>query len=228
MQKFHTECVTWEADYNLESGITLSVRHSNAAFRICCDPQILAASPPVLERHHRSLEILYKDDAGDEYCELVERLRKPSEEGMTQMAPNPTMESSRYLHTYLYPLWFIFEARVAEGSSHIQPHFKVALSRQEFPRPVDYVDNELLQPYLSSLLNSKLNKYSSRQVQGLAQTSHLVPSKVLVDNNEYFFKLWRLGRVCGYHELQAYRKILADTEASPPLLADIRICYPSV
>ncbi|KAK4194002.1 hypothetical protein QBC40DRAFT_291539, partial [Triangularia verruculosa] len=136
----------------------------------------------------------------------------------------PPMESTRHLHSYLYPPWFILEARVAESSSHVQPHFKVALSRQEFIRPGDYVNSKFLQAYLSPLLDSKLNKYSSRQVQILAQTPQLVPSRVLVDGTVYFFKPWVSGRVHGYHELQSYRKILADTEASPPLLADARIC----
>lgn len=46
-----------------------------------------------------------------------------------------------------------------------------------------------------------------------------------MDDDEYFFKPWVSGRVHGYHELQSYRKILADAEASPPLHADIRICH---
>jgi hypothetical protein len=224
MQGFYTRNITWEMTYNLESEITLYIRHSTADFRICYDPQILAASPPLLEQHHECYNILYKDDPDGEGREVVERLRKPFEELMTQTAPNP-MESTWYLHRSLYPPYFILEARVAESSSHIQPHFKMALSRQEFSRPGENINDESLKPHLSLLLDSKLSKYSSRQVQVLAQTSHLVPSRVLVDDNEYFFKPWVSGRVHGYHELQSYRKILADTEASPPLLADTRICH---
>ncbi|KAJ5130043.1 uncharacterized protein N7515_006082 [Penicillium bovifimosum] len=201
MQGFYTQSITWELDYNLESEITLSVRHRNAAFRICYDPQILAASSSVLEQHRKFYNVLYKDDPDGESREVVERRRKPFEELMTQMALNQ-MESTCNLHSYLYPPWFILEAGVAESSSHIQPHFRVALSRQEFSPPGEYVNNESLKGHLSLLLNSKLNKYSSRQVQVLDQTSHLVPSKVL-----------------------ARSKILADAEASPPLLADIRICH---
>ncbi|KAK4196449.1 hypothetical protein QBC40DRAFT_287257 [Triangularia verruculosa] len=139
------------------------------------------------------------------------------------MAPNPPIELTQYLHSYLYPPWFILEARVAE-SGCVQPYFKAALSRQEFGRPGEYINNDFLQPHLSPLLNSKLNKYSSHHIQVLAQTSQLVPSRVLVDGTIYFFKPWISGRVHGYHELQSYRKILADTEVSPPLLADVRIC----
>ncbi|VBB80345.1 Putative protein of unknown function [Podospora comata] len=222
MQEFYFESITWDLTFNLESEITLYVRHSGAAFRICYDPRILAVSPSVLDQHHESYRILHKDDPDGGSFEEAERLRKPFEELMTQMAP--PMESIWHLHSYLYPPWFILEARVAESSSHIQPHFKVALSRQESPRPGEYVNSNFLQAHLSPLLNSELNRYSSRQVQVLAQTPQLVPSRVLVDGTVYFFKPWVSGRVHGYHELQAYRKILADTEASPPLLADARIC----
>ncbi|KAJ5567123.1 hypothetical protein N7535_006429 [Penicillium sp. DV-2018c] len=117
------------------------------------------------------------------------------------------------------------ETRVSENSSDIHPHFTGPLSRQEFTRPGEYMHHDSLKSHLSQLLNSNLNKYSSRQVQVLAQTSRLVPSRVLVDGNEYFFKPWVSGRVHGYHALRSYGKILADTEASPPLLADTRICH---
>jgi hypothetical protein len=223
MQGFHTS-VTFDADYNLNSVITLYVRHGNAAFRICYDPQILAASPPVLKQHHEAYNIMHRDDLGEEYLEVVTRLRSPFEELMTQMAPNP-MESTRYLHRYLYPPWFILEARVGEGSSHIQPHFKEAVSRQALVHPGDSVKNIGLKPHLSPLLNSKLKKYSSDQVQILVQTLDWVPSRVLVDDEEYFFKPWVAFRGHTYHELQSYRKILADTEASQPLLADTRFCH---
>ncbi|KAI1960803.1 hypothetical protein LOZ58_003876 [Ophidiomyces ophidiicola] len=115
---------------------------------------------------------------------------------MAQIGPSPPMESTWYLHSHLYPLWFILEARVSESASYIQPHFKTAFTRQEFVPPGEYV---------------------------LGQTRHLVPSTVLVDCNVYFFKPWVSGRVHGYHELQSYRKILAGAEASL-LLANARIC----
>lgn len=156
MQEFYIECITWDTTFNLESEITLYVRHSGAAFRICYDPRILAVSPSVLDQHHESYRILHNDDPDGEFLEVAERLRKPFEELMTQMAL--PMESMRHLHSYLYPPWFILEARVAESSSHIQPHFKLALSRQEFIRPGDYVNNSFLQAHLSPLLNSKLNQ----------------------------------------------------------------------
>jgi hypothetical protein len=216
--------LTFDVDYNLNSVITLYVRHSNAAFRICYDPQILAASPPVLEQHHKAYNIMHRHDLGEEYLEVVKSLRRPFEALMTEMASN-LMESTRYLHRYLYPPWFILEARVGEGSSHIQPHFKEAVSRQALVHPGDSVDNIGLKPHLSPLLNSKLKKYSSSQVQILDQTLGWVPSRVLVDDEEYFFKPWVAFRGHTYHELQSYGKLLADTEASQPLLADTRICH---
>ncbi|KAK4663431.1 hypothetical protein QC763_0098480 [Podospora pseudopauciseta] len=223
MQNFYIKSVVWDLTFNLESDITLEIVYGGAAFRICYNARTLAASPYALEQHHELYRILYKDDPDGGFWQAVERLRKPFEELMTQMAPNPPIELTRYLHSYLYPPWFILEAGVAE-SGRVQPYFKAALSRQEFGRPGEYITNNFLQPYLSPLLNSKLNKYSSRQVQVLAQTPQLVPSRVLVDGTVYFFKPWISGQVHGYHELQSYRKILADTEASPPLLADARIC----
>ncbi|KAK3933808.1 hypothetical protein QBC46DRAFT_401172 [Diplogelasinospora grovesii] len=216
---FYTESITWDTEYNPRSDITLYVRGKGAAFRICYVAKMLADSPPVLEQLGKSYQILHKDDPDPRYGETVEHLRRPFEELMTHLAPNPPPE---YLHGYLYPPWFILEA-VAE-SGHVQPHFNTALSRQEFVRPGDYVDSKFLQPHLSPLLDSKLNTYSSRQVQVLDHTSRLVPSRVLVDGTVYFFKPWVSGRVHGYYELQSYRKILAAAEASPPLLTDARIC----
>lgn len=223
IQGFHTKTI-FDLEYTLNSEITLYVRHGNAAFRICYDPQILAASPPVLEQIHKAYDIKDRGDLTEECLELVKSLRRPFEALMTQMASN-LIESTWYLHVYLYPPWFILEARVGEGSSHIQPHFKEAASRQELVHPGHYVESIGLQPHLSPLLNTKLKKYSSRQVQVLDQTLDWVPSRVLVDGEEYFFKPWRRvfrGHTC--HELHSYGKIFADTEASQPLLADTRIC----
>ncbi|KAK4101192.1 hypothetical protein N658DRAFT_496493 [Parathielavia hyrcaniae] len=222
MQEFYIESITWDSTYNLESEITLYVRHRGAAFRICYDPRILAASPSVLSQHHEAYRILHKDDPDGGLCEVAELLKKPFEELMTRMAP--PIQSTRYLHSYLYPPWFILEARVAESSSHVQPHFKATLSRQEFVRPGDYVNSKFLQAHLSPLLDSKLNIYPSHRVRVLAQTSRLVPSRVLVDGTVHFFKPWVSGRLHGYHELRAYKRILADAEASPALLSDVRIC----
>lgn len=221
MQEFYTESITWDST-SMVSDITLYIRHRRAAFRICYNTLILVTSPSVLEQHKESCRILSKDDPGDEFCKTVERLRKPFEKLMAQMVPNP-LESTEYLHSYLYPPSFILEARVTK-SGHIQQHFKEALSRQEFVRPGDYVNSESLQPQLSPLLDSGLSTYSSHEVQVLANSSRLVPSRVLVDGTVYFFKRWVSGRVHGYYELQSYRKILADTEASPSLLADAHIC----
>ncbi|KAK4671740.1 hypothetical protein QC764_0098350 [Podospora pseudoanserina] len=223
MQNFYIKSVVWDLIFNLESDITLDIRHGGAAFRICYHARTLEASPYALEQHRELYRILYEDDPDGGSLQAVERLRKPFEELMTQMAPNPPTELTGYLHSHLYPPWFILVAKVDE-SGCVQPYFKAALSRQEFGRPGEYVNNDFLQPHLSPLLNSKLNKYSSHHIQVLAQTSQLVPSTVLVDGTVYFFKPWISGRVHGYHELQSYRKILTDTEASPPLLASARIC----
>jgi hypothetical protein len=226
MQGFHTESVTIDANYNLDSVITLYVRHGNAAFCIYYDPQILAASPPILKQHHEAYNIMHRDDLAEEHLKVMTRLRSPFEELMTQMALDlMQVESTRYLHRYLYPPWFILEARVGEGSSHIQPHLKEAASRQWLVHPGETVNNIGLKPHLSPLLNLKPKKYSSDQVQILDQTLDWVPSRVLVDDKEYFFKPWVAFRGHTYHALQSYRKILADTEASQPLLADTRFCH---
>ncbi|KAJ5723074.1 hypothetical protein N7488_001109 [Penicillium malachiteum] len=105
MQGFLTTSITYDTEYNTNSVITLYVRHENAAFRICYDPQILAISPLVLKQHHEAYSIIHGDDHPDEYLEVVKRLRTPFEELMTQMARNPK-ESARDLHMYLYPSWF--------------------------------------------------------------------------------------------------------------------------
>lgn len=148
---------------------------------------------------------------------------------MTYIAANIPKESTGYLHAHLYPPLFILEARVAENGL-VQPRFKEVISRQDCEPPGEWVGGYYLRQYLSPLLDSDLNKYSSRQVQVLAQSLRLVesrtpiPSKVLVDGNVYFFKPWRRQGMYGCYELQAYMKILADTDASPPLLSDARIC----
>ncbi|ORY63363.1 uncharacterized protein BCR38DRAFT_486108 [Pseudomassariella vexata] len=214
MQEFYTESITWDTEYNLDSDVTLYVRSRRAAFRICYIAQELAASSSVLQQHHELYKKLHKDG----YCETAERLRRPFEELMTRLAPNPPIE---YLQGYLYPPSFILEATVAQ-SGHVQPLCKTTLSRQEFMRPGDYMDSKHLQPHLCPLLASKLNRYSSREVQVLAYTSQLVPSKVSVNGMDYFFKPWISGRVHGYYELQSYRKMLVTT--ATPLLTHARIC----
>lgn len=154
---------------------------------------------------------------------MAEGLREPFDELMNKLAPKSKIESTQYLHGYLYPPWFILEARELEDTGHIRPHSKVRVTRQEIVHPGDYVDGVYLWPHLSPLLDLNLNKYSSRQIQVLAQTSRLVPSKVLVDGNVYFFKPWVSGHVHGYHESKSHNKILTDTSTSPPL-AEARIC----
>lgn len=222
MYEFFIESITWDSTFNPNSDITLYIRHGGAAFCICYKSDNLATSPSVLEQHKESYRILYKDDPGEGQCKTAERLRRPFEALMTQMAPDPPMESTGYLHSYLYPPSFILEAK-ATVNSCIQPCLKATLSRQNFVRPGEYV-NQPLQSHLSPLLELGVKTYSSRQVQALAYTACHVPSKVLVDGTVYFFKPWRSGWVHGYYELQSYRKILADSGGCPPLLADAHIC----
>ncbi|KAI3342717.1 hypothetical protein F4824DRAFT_117038 [Ustulina deusta] len=219
MDKFYVDSISWDSEFNLDSDITLYIRHNNAAFRVCYVVEKLTSSPWVLEQHREAYRVLHSDvpDEG-KYLEVVERLRRPFDELMTQLAPRRPAESTKNLHTHLYPPWFILEATIAE-SGHIKPHFKEILSRQEFMCPGQHV--MWLQPHLSQLLALKLNTYSSRQVQVLAYTSRFVPSTVSIDDNEYFFKPWiprRLHQGC--YELEAYKKIL---DASP-LLTNARIC----
>ncbi|TGJ85064.1 hypothetical protein E0Z10_g3670 [Xylaria hypoxylon] len=221
MPEFHIRSITWDLEYNIDSDITLYTLYNGAAFRICYVAEQLTDSPSILKQHHELYAILYEDDPEGNSREAAKCLRRPFEELMMQLAPDPLTESARSLHSYLYPPSFILEATVAE--SHVQPRLKAALSRQEFIRPGDYVDSKFIRQHLSPLA-SRLEKYSSRQVQVLAHTPRLVPSMVCVDCTTYFFKPWVSGRVHGYHELQAYEKILAAAKARPSLLHNAYIC----
>lgn len=181
MHKFYIESISWDLDYNLDSDITLNIHHNGAAFHICYIAQKLAELSSLLEQHRNSYQILHKDDPSDTRSpEIGEHLRRPFEELMAQLAPSlPTESTEYYLHGYLYPPWFILEATIAAAeSSQVQPCFKRALSRHEFMRPGEYV-NQFLQLHLDPLLDT-FNTYSSRQVQVLAHTARLVPSEVLV------------------------------------------------
>ncbi|OBT38930.1 hypothetical protein VE00_10562 [Pseudogymnoascus sp. WSF 3629] len=218
MQEFYIESINSDSEYNPDGDITVYIRHNGAAFCICYVAQELANSSSVLEQHRNSNRLLHK---GDQIPETGERLIKPFEKLMTQLTLDLRTESTEYLHSYLYPQWFVLEATVDE-SSHVRPHFKKALSRQEFIPSGDYLG--FLDPYLSPLLALELNTYSSRQVQVLTYTSRQVPSKVLVGDTVYFFKPWVSDRAHGYYELQSYTKMLAVVRASPTLLADAQIC----
>ncbi|KAI0452436.1 hypothetical protein F5B21DRAFT_526861 [Xylaria acuta] len=221
MQEFYLQDMTYESEYNLDGDITLFILHNGAVFIIFYIAQKLADSPSVLRQHRESNATLYENYPEGQSREVEERLRRPFEELMRRLAPNASTESIKSLHSYLYPPSFILEAEVAE--SHVQPHFKTALSRQEFVRPGEYLSNEFIQSHLSSLA-SKVNEYSSRQVQVSAHTPRMVPSIARVDGVTYFFKPWISGRVHGYHELRSHDKILGASEASSSFLLSARIC----
>lgn len=105
MQEFYIESITWHSDYNPNSNITLYVRHKGAMFQICYVAEKLADSSFLLKQHHNSYKILHKDNPGsDEIRECLSRLRKPFKELMTQLASNLPIESTVFLHGYLYPL----------------------------------------------------------------------------------------------------------------------------
>lgn len=93
--------------------------------------------------------------------------------------------------------------------SCVQSSFKAALTPEDFRPPGESVHNHFLRPHLSLLLDSNVSKYSSRQVQVLAENPDLVPTRVLVDGTVYFFKPWKPG-MYGYYEMQSYKQILAD------------------
>ncbi|KAH9905223.1 hypothetical protein F4778DRAFT_769908 [Xylariomycetidae sp. FL2044] len=212
MEEFYLHSITYDSEFNLNSDITLYVYYGGAAFRICYAIKKLASAPSLLEQHYEAYRILHIDNPEDGRSrETSERLRRPFEELMARLAANRPAESTQYLHDYLYPPWYILEA-VANGN-RIQPHLKEALMRQEFVRPGEYV--RWLEPYLSTLIASNLHAYSSRQIQVLVHTSHLIPSKVLQNGTTLFFKPWVSGPMFGYHELESHRKIL---EANPPLV----------
>lgn len=210
MATFFTEFVTWE-DFNPDSDITLFVRHRGAFFRICYVADRFAKSTALLEQHHASYKILSNDNP-DGYVEEVERLRKPFEEFMTKLVPDPPMDTAGYLHSYLYPPYFILEAK-ATASGHLQPHFRKALSRQKFEPPGEYTNGaSKLKTHLRPLLDMKFNTCSSRQVKVLTYTHHLVPSQVCVNGAVYFFKPWARRQAFSYHQLDICIRMLAVTE----------------
>ncbi|KAI8953091.1 hypothetical protein F4801DRAFT_538420 [Xylaria longipes] len=221
MPEFYIKSYTWDLQYNPDSDITLYILHNGAWFRICYAADELADSPSLLEQHHEFYDILYEEDPEGKSREVAEYLRRPFEELMTRLAPNPPTEPVRSLHSYLYPPSFILEATVVED--HIQPRFQAPLSRQEFIPPGEHVHSEFIQPHLRPLA-SKFEKYSSCQVEVLAHTPRLVPSMVCIDGVTYFFKPWVSGLYHGYHELQAYSEIQAAAEASPSVLDNANIC----
>lgn len=221
MGEFHIMWVVHEAVFDPDSEIRVEVRHTRAHFNICYNGDLLAASPSLLELHREDYRRLHSDEEVHRgaSCEVWPRLVKPFEQFMTQLVP-PRTESTGDLHSYLYPASFILEARVDEAGN-IQPQIREVLSRQEFWPPGESVEAALIKPHLAPLLATDPAIYSSRQIQVLAHTPALLPSRVLVDGGAtYFFKAWSGGRQTGYHELQAYTKIRADDVASPPLLAD--------
>ncbi|KAJ4307346.1 hypothetical protein N0V88_000729 [Collariella sp. IMI 366227] len=177
MREFYTECATYDSTFNLDSDINIYASHLGAGFRICYTPALLATSPSLLAEHRKSYQILYQEDDPDRFVEEVARLRERFNELMTELAS--TFLTSEYLHGYVYPPYFILEARVAEDGQ-LQPHFKEAITRQEFSRPGEYIMHvKDLQP----LLASKLDVYSSRQIQILDRTRRNVPSRILADTN---------------------------------------------
>lgn len=209
MATFFTELITWDAVFNLDSDITLRVRHRNALFGICYVAGCLAESTALLEQHHASYKLLF-DDNPDGHVEEVERLRQPFEKFMTQLVPDPPMDTAGYLHSHLYPPYFILEAK-ATASGHLQPHFREALSRQKLTPPGEYTSTLKLKVHLPPLLD-KFDTCSSRQVKVLTYTHHLVPSQVYVNGVVYFFKPWASQRVSSYHQLAMCTRMLAVTE----------------
>lgn len=210
MATFFTELITWDTVFNLDSDITLFVRHRGAFFCICYVASHLAKSTALLAQHHASYKIISNDNP-DRYVEEVERLRKPFEEFMTQLVPDPPMDTAGYLHSYLYPPYFILEAK-ASASGHLQPNFRKTLSRQKFEPPGEYTHGlGKLKIHLAPLLE-KFDTCSSRQIKVLTYTHHLVPSKVCINGAVYFFKPWARRQAFSYHQLDICTRMLAVTE----------------
>ncbi|KAI1118288.1 hypothetical protein F5Y14DRAFT_463317 [Nemania sp. NC0429] len=216
MADFFLQQVIHDVDHNLDADIILFILHRGAWFRIDYLAQNLAHSPYLSKQHQEFNEILYEDNGDEQYQGVVEHLRRPFEDLMTQLAHNPCSESMRPLFSYLYPPSFILEATVSDG--HIQPNLKGPLSRQQFRRPGQYMG--IIEQHVPSFA-SRVSVYSSRQVQVLAHTPWMAPTTVCIDNVKYFFKP-RIGH--GYHELQSYNKILMADEESPSLLHSAHIC----
>ncbi|KAJ5114030.1 hypothetical protein N7456_002564 [Penicillium angulare] len=224
MQGFYTEFVNWDNEYSLDSFITLCVRHGDSVFYILYEPPLLASSPQLLEQYRQAYDILPQDDH-EEFIKLANSLRAPFERLMTQMAGPP--KSPQYLHQYLYPPQFIFEARVGEDKSQLQPSFKQVRFREYMQIPGEPVSRASLEPHLSPLLRTTIPRFSSDQVQVLTQTEETwVPSRVLVAGQQYFFRPWDYQgfKQNRYHELQAYAQIYADGQSDTPLLTSAHIC----
>ena len=211
----------YNEEYNLNNTITIRVRYGDSEFYIRYDPKILAASAPALKRYHEVYKLIRDDNRSEEWDDVIMNLTKPFEDLMTQIAK--PIESAWLLDNYLNPPSFTLQAR-ADEFGQIQPHSQDASSCAA-ARHGECTSVESMKMSISPLLNSTMKKYSSGQIQILDQTQQQVPSRVLVDNNEYFFQPWeQYSPANRYQSLESYWKIFTDSKTEEPLLADANIC----
>lgn len=221
LEEFYTKGFFYNEEYNLNNTINIQVRYEDSEFYICYDPEILATSPHALKRHHEVYKLIRDDTRSKEWDEAIMNLRAPFENLMLEI-PKP-IESAWLLDNYLSPPSFILHARVDEFGK-IQPRRQDASSRAAAPHG-ECTSVESMKTSISPLLNSTMKNYSSGQIQVLDQTQRRVPSRVLVDDNEYFFQPWvQYYQEHRYYSLQSYWKIFTDSKAGKSLLADANIC----
>ncbi|KAF7856812.1 hypothetical protein EAF04_009575 [Stromatinia cepivora] len=199
-QRFFFEGFQWstiEEHDDDDEIIKFQVRCFGAEFEIQYRPQNLSLSPYLLEQHYSSLALMRANEIGDnrdaeKALEEIHRLKKPFEELMTQLAPDP-LPSIDYLSDYLYAPRLLLQAIAAtQDSTVIQPHFKGQLPRQIVLPPGQSMcarDKELIKSIKHS---------SSRQVQLIPTSSDPEqhpcirgPTKVIAAD----------GAVCYYKDL---------------------------
>ncbi|CAD6442366.1 713e0eec-ffbb-4749-886f-a37cc987178a [Sclerotinia trifoliorum] len=229
MQIFFLESFQWsgigEHDDEL---IKFQIRCFGAKFEIQYTLQNLSLSPNLLEQYQSSLAIMRACEVGDnrdgdKAFEEILRLKKPFEELIIELAPNPP-PSCNQLSDYLYPPFLILEAKAAaQDSTIIQPHFKGQL-----PRQIRFPAGEYISPPLDWL--NLVKSSTSQQIQlvpspDLEQHPCLRgPGKVIAED----------GALCYYKELPSlsavaeakswiHIQIPAAIEAKK-LRSDIRIC----
>lgn len=137
-QRFFLEEFQWstvDAHDDDDEIIKFQVRCLGVYFEIQYRPHNLSLSPNLLEQHCSSLSIMRACEVGDnrdaeKALQEIHRLKKPFEELMAELAPNPPPSHNR-LSDYLYPPLLILEAKApAQDRVIIQPYLKGELPRQ--------------------------------------------------------------------------------------------------
>lgn len=237
MQRFFFTGFQWstiEPHDDDDEIIKFQVRCFGAEFEIQYRPRNLSLSPYLLEQHYSSLALMRVSEMGDNRdheraLEEIHRLKKPFEELMTKLAPNP-LPSTDYLSDYLYAPLLILEAKAeAQDSTIIQPHFK-----GQIPRQILLPAGQGISTRDDCLLKS-MKCFSSRQIRLIPTSSDPEqhpclrgPTKVIAgDGTVCYYKdlppwstpLERLSRGQSWIHMEIPAAIKAKK-----LRSDIRIC----